>query len=106
MHGGIPAWGEQYHMIVSLFDSASRERIRDAEIKATVFDTRGSGKLVGQQKRLQPMLFAGAASYGNYFNLPGPAPYRIELGIRRPGTAQAIRVPIEYRHALVTKPNP
>lgn len=108
IHGGVPAWGEQFHLVVTLFDQGSRKRIQDAEIKATVFDTRTHGKrLAGQHKRLEPMLFAGAASYGNYFNLPGPAPYRIELEIRRQGAAQTVRVPIEYRHALVTtKPHP
>ena len=108
MHGGSPAWGEQYHLVVTLFDSASKERIHDAEVKATVFDTRLPGKrLAGQQKRLEPMLFADAVSYGNYFNMPGPAPYRIELEIRRRGAAKTVKFPIEYRHALVTtKPPP
>ena len=102
MHGSTPAWGEQYHLIVTLFDSASKERIQDAEIKATVFETRRPGKrLAGQQKRLEPMLFAGAASYGNYFNLPGPAPYRIELEIRRRGAVKTVKVPLEYRHGIV-----
>lgn len=108
MHGGAPAWGEQHHLIVTLFDGASRERIRDAEVKATVFDTRRPGnRLAGAQKRLEPMLFSGAASYGNYFNMPGPAPYRIELEIRRQGAAETVKLPIEFRHALVTtKPRP
>jgi len=101
MHGGSPAWGEQYHLIVTLFDSVSKERIQDAEVKATVFDTRQPGKrLAGQQKRLEPMLFADAASYGNYFNLPGPAPYRIELEIRRRGAVKTVKVPLEYRHGV------
>jgi len=103
MHGGVPAWGEQFHLIVTLFDQGSGKRIHDAAIKATVFDTRRPGKrLGGPQKRLEPMLFAGAASYGNYFNMPGPAPYRIELEIRRQGATETVKMPIEYRHALVT----
>lgn len=108
MHGGTPAWGEQHHLIITLFDGSSKERIHDAEAKATVFNTRLPGKrLGGPQKQLQPMVFAGAASYGNYFNMPGPAPYRIELEIRRQGRAETVKVAIEYRHALVaTQPRP
>lgn len=108
MHGGVPAWGEQFHLIVTLFDQGSGKRIHDAEIKATVFDVRSPGKRVGgPQKRLEPMQYAGAESYGNHFNMPGPAPYRIELEIRRRGAAETVKIPIEYRHALVTtKPRP
>ena len=108
VHGGVPAWGEQFHLIVSLFDQGSGKRIYDAEINATVFDARSPGKRVGgPRKRLEPMRFAGAAAYGNYFNMPASAPYRIELEIRRRGASEAVKVPIEYRHALVTrKPRP
>ena len=101
MHGSTPAWGEQYHLIVTLFDSASKERIHDAQIMATVFNMRSPGKrLAGPLRRLEPMQVAGAASYGNYFNLPGPAPYRIELEIRRRGAVKPVKVPLEYRHGV------
>jgi len=103
MHGGMPKWGEHYHLIVTLFDGTTKERIRDAEVKASVYAARRpDNRLAGAQKRLDPMLFAGAASYGNYFNMPGPAPYRIELEIRRVGARDHIKIPIEFRHSLVT----
>lgn len=103
MHGGTPTWGEQYHLIVTLFEQDSGKRISDAEVKATVFNMRSPGKRVGgPQKRLEPMQFAGTQSYGNYFNMPGPAPYRIELEIRRAGARDQIKIPIEFRHSLVT----
>lgn len=108
MHGGAPAWGEQFHLIVTLFEQGSGKRIHDATVKAAVFDARLPGKrLGGPQKRLEPMLFAGAASYGNYFNMPGPARYRIELEIQRQGKSETVKLSIEYQHALVTtKPSP
>ena len=108
MHGGVPAWGEQFHLLVTLFEQRSRRRIQDAEIEVTVFHTGRSGKrLPGTHKRLEPMLFASAASYGNYFNLPSPGSYRIELEIRRQGAGQTVRVPIEYRDTrIATKPPP
>ena len=103
MHGGAPAWGEQYHLIVTVFDQGSGLRIRDAQVDATVYNVRSPGKrMAGPQKRLEPMQFAGTESYGNYFNMPAPAPYRIELEIRRAGTRDSVKIPIEYRHAVVT----
>jgi hypothetical protein len=106
MHRGTPAWGEQYHVMVALFENESGKRITDAEVRATVFDVRQPGKrLAGPQKQLEPMLVAGRTSYGNYFNMPAPAPYRIELEIRRAGKSQITRASFEFRHAIVpTRP--
>lgn len=107
IHGGTPAWGEQYHLIVALFDRVSGKRIHDAKVKATLFDTRQPGKrLAGPHKELEPMLVGSAATYGNYFNMPAPASYRIELEVLRPGKSQIAKASFEYRHALVTKRPP
>lgn len=108
MHGGVPVWGEQFHLIVTLFEQSSGKRIHDAAVKAAVFDARLAGKrLGGPQKQLELMLFAGAAGYGNFFNMPGAARYRIELEIQRQGKSETVKLSIEYRHALVTtKPSP
>lgn len=107
-HQGTPEWGAQYHVVVALFDDGSGTRITDAEVRATVFDARRPGKrLSGPQKQLEPMLVAGRTSYGNYFNMPAPAPYRIELEIRRPGKSEIAKASFEYRHAVVTiRPRP
>lgn len=84
-------------------DIQRNAKVRLVTAIASVFDARRPGnRLPGAQKRLEPMLFAGAASYGNYFNMPGPASYRIELDIRRAGARDQIRIPIEFRHSLVT----
>lgn len=103
MHRGTPEWGEQYHLVAALFDDASGRRITDAEVRATVFNARLPGKrLSGPQKQLEPMRVADRASYGNYFNMPAPAPYRVELEIRRPGESEIAKASFEYRHAVVT----
>jgi len=102
MHGGTPAWGEQYHVVIALFDRLSGKRIHDARIKATVFDMRQAGnRLPGPRKELQPMRFAGATSFGNYVNTPVSAPFRVDLEIRRPGRSAITRASFEYRHAVV-----
>lgn len=90
MHGGIPAGKYRYHVVVSLFDQASGKRITGAEVKAKV----GEPGYTGPQKHLESMLINGSVSYGNYFIL-GPASYRIEMEIRRPGVKGVIFVDFE-----------
>lgn len=85
MHGGAPA-GEN-HIMVALFNAQSGERATGAEISATVT---GPGRYKAE-KRLEPMVIAGGLSFGNYFYMPGPGPYRIVLRIRLPGAHEAIR---------------
>lgn len=85
MHGGAPA-GEN-HIMVALFERASGQRITDAEVTAAV-----SGKGMKRlSKRLDPMTVAGVLTYGSYFAMLGTGPYRIEVEIRRPGAARALR---------------
>jgi hypothetical protein len=76
MHGGTPV-GEN-HIMVALFEDKTGKRITRAEVTATIT---GPGNFKAE-KKLEPMIIAGAASYGNYFNMPGPGPYRIALRIR------------------------
>lgn len=97
MHGGVPAGGHQYHVLVSLFDNATGKRIANAQVKANIFEI----GLSGVRKKLEPMLIAGTISYGNYFNMAGANPYRILVQIRLPGSAGLIETEFEYRHARV-----
>ena len=103
MHQGAPGWGEQYHVMVSLFDHQNWMPITGAEVRATVSDARTPGQRApGPRKQLGPMTITGGTAYGNYFNMPGIGPYRIDLEIRRPGTQQPIESGFEYRHAVVS----
>jgi len=70
MHGGVPA-GEN-HLVIALFEDKTGKRITDAEITATIMGP-DRFKL---EKKLEPMIIAGAASYGNYFAMLGSGPYR------------------------------
>ena len=85
MHGGVPV-GEN-HLTVALFDDKTGKRIADAEVTETITGP----KRFKLEKKLEPMVFAGAASYGRYFAMPGPGPYRIALRIRTPGIGREIR---------------
>jgi hypothetical protein len=92
MHGGAP-WGRgQHHVMVAVFDAASGARIDDAVVTAKV----GEPGLTPVQRRLEPMLIAGAMSYGNYFALSAPGPYRIELHIARPDAGRPIVTTFTY----------
>lgn len=102
-HGGAPTWGQQYHVIVAIFDNASGERVTDAKVSAAVSDATLPGRRVsGPEKILDPMQIAEGTVYGNYFNMPAPTPYRIEVKIRRQGSAEAVKAAFDYRHAVVT----
>lgn len=85
MHGGVSA-GES-HIMVALFDAKTGRRIADAEVSAHITGDRG----LTAQKRLDLMVIAGSATYGNYFSMPGSGPYRIEVRIRLPDKAREVR---------------
>jgi hypothetical protein len=95
MDEGIPEHGISYHLIVALFDEATGRRIGDADVTAHVFEP---GK-PGLQKKLEPMIMAGIAGYGNFFRVPGAGPYRVVLRIQAPELTGAIEVEFEYLRA-------
>jgi hypothetical protein len=85
MHGGVPV-GEN-HIMVALFEDKTGKRITRAEVTATIT---GPGNFKAE-KKLDPMIIAGAATFGNYFTMPGPGPYRIAVRIRTPGIGHDIK---------------
>lgn len=86
MHGGVPV-GEN-HLTIALFDDKTGARITRARISATITGP-DSFKV---SKRLEPMTIAGSATYGNYFSMLGPGPYRIVLHIQTPDAGRGIEV--------------
>ncbi len=66
----------RYHVIVSIFDSHSGKRIKDAEIQANVSTING---MTQQDKNLVPMFIMDAASYGNYFLMSDAGKYRLRF---------------------------
>ena len=66
MHQGAPGWGEQYHVMVSLFDHQNWMPITGAEVRASVSDARTPGQRApGPRKQLGPMAIAGGMADGN-----------------------------------------
>lgn len=94
-HGSKPAGKSSTHLVVALFDSATGRRISDAQIGARVYEL-GLGE---QSKQLDPMHIADTVTYGQYFRMAGPGPYRVSLSIRKPGLATPVEVKLEIPSA-------
>jgi hypothetical protein len=94
MHGGAPSGRHQYHVVVAVFDASSGARVDDAQVAARV----GEPGLAPVEKRLEPMPVAGAMSYGNYFPMAAPGPYRIDVRVVRPGAGKTVEAAFTYSH--------
>ena len=94
MHGGVPRGSGQHHLIVSLFDVKSGQRIENAQVGARI----GEPGLTPQKKNLEPMQFAGAVTYGNFFTMTQPGPYRIQIDVLRHGDLKPTQAVFAYRH--------
>lgn len=92
-HGGPPSGNDVYHLDVALFDAASRARISNAKLRATVRELNTAGK----RKPLDAEAFGNAVSYGNYFALHGEGPFRILVQAQVPGRKDAVEAEFEYR---------
>jgi hypothetical protein len=85
-----------HHLVVTLYDAKTSQRINDAVVSAKVAPL----GLNPESKNLETMKVGDATSYGNYFSMPpGDTPYRITLSIKRPADHQAADVEFDYRHA-------
>lgn len=81
MHGKTRLARRTHHLVVSLYDAKSAERITSATDSSTLTPL----GLNQQTKTLYVMKTNDAISYGNYFNMPpDDIPYRITLSIKRP----------------------
>ena len=93
MHGGVPAGGYRYHIVVAVFDTQTGARIGNAQVKARVSGSDRSGP----RKKLEPMLFRGTVTYGEYFSMPTSGPYKIEVEIFQPGKSAPVSTVFVYR---------
>ncbi len=94
MHGGVPRGSGLHHLIVSLFDVKTGQRIENAKVSARM----GEPGLTPQSKDLELMQFAGTVTYGNFFTMTSPGPYRLEVGVSRHGDVKPAQAVFEYRH--------
>lgn len=93
MGGGIPSGKGYYHVNISLLDRETGSEIKDARIELSVDDP-----VMGEQtKKLNPISFNRATSYGNYFRMPEKYPYRITAAIHRVGQNQPTKAKFDFR---------
>ena len=95
MHRGAPPGPGQYHVMVALFDAKSGQRITDSPVIARVSSTGGGTRV---EKTLEPMNIADSITYGNFFPMPDPGPYKIAILIYRPGLSHVIEAEFEHKH--------
>lgn len=94
MHGGPPAGPHRYHLIASIFEMATGERISDAAVTGKVS---GLG-LSGPETTFEPMPLADTTTYGAFIYLPGADLYTILLSVRRPGATKPVLLEFKYDH--------
>ena len=89
---GIPTGKHKYHMVVTVFDTATQARITDARVEARIAPLAFGATPVA----LQAMNTAGAVGYCGFFNLPPHDRYRIELLIKRRDRARVVRLRFDH----------
>ena len=94
MHGGVPSSRRQHHVVIALFDAKDGSRIGNAAVTARVAEI----GLAPVKKKLESMTIDKTISYGNYFSMGSPGPYRIEIEIIRPGSTGPVKTTFEYSH--------
>ncbi len=94
MHGGVPSAGKQHHVFIAIFDTKDGNRVNEAAVTARVAEI----GLAPVEKKLNPMAINKTISYGNYFPMGAPGPYRIEVEILRPGSAGPVKTSFDYSH--------
>ncbi len=91
-YGGVSEVADAYLVTVAVSDRASGERIEDATVSATVSQL----GLSGATRELRPSSFGGALTYGNYFRMPKPGQYRIDVVVDRPELEGTDLIRLQY----------
>jgi hypothetical protein len=82
MHGGAPTDPHSYHVVLSVADARSGQRVTDAEVS---MDLSGPGHPGVNTSPMDPMTVNGQQTYGHYVVLPSEGPYQLKFEVRRPG---------------------
>ena len=82
------------HVVISLADERSGKRIEDATVTASI-----SRSGVDHIRRpMERMEAPGATSYGGYFDLRQPGPYRIRIEVVRPEFPMPVAADFVYKN--------
>ena len=84
----------EQHLIVTLTDQESGQRIEDVDVTARLVHEGHAGSF----RPLEPMYIADTITYGNFFSFPAEGGYSIQLRINRAGESIT---EVEFRHRHV-----
>jgi hypothetical protein len=82
MHGGAPVDPHGYHVVLSVADAKSGQRVSDAEVSMGLS---GPGHPGTNVTAMDPMIVEGQQTYGHYVVLPSQGPYQLKFEVRRYG---------------------
>lgn len=86
MHGGREVG--DYHVLVVIDDTASDQRVKDAEVEVVV-SSKGSTRAVATLERMD---MAESAGYGGYLNFNFAEPYTLRGSFSRPLVGESSQV--------------
>lgn len=93
MHGGAPSQPNTYHVVLSVADAKTGQKVAASEVAVGLS---GPGHPGTNFAPMEAMSVNGQASYGHYVVLPEPGPYRLEFRVTPSGNHQ----PVEARFTL------
>lgn len=93
-HGKVPRGSHVYHVMAAVFDADSGLQLDDASVEARVTPL-GLAPVI---RELEPMVVAGAVTYGNYFTMRGDGLYRIAFTVNAKGRSEPVSVEFSYQH--------
>jgi len=82
----------QHHIMVSLFNAKTGERLKNTLVKAKISGVNYEGPV----RSLELMVLGGVQSYGNFFNMPLTGTYQVDLEIQQSGKTNTIKAVFQY----------
>lgn len=92
MNGGAPAHANSYHVVLSVADAKTGQKLEPAEVSMTLS---GPGHPGAAHVPMDLMTVNGQATYGHYLQLPERGPYRLEFDVRPAGRHEPIKARFE-----------
>lgn len=88
MHGGAPAQPHTYHVVLSVADAKTGQKVDASEVAVGLSGPGHPGTNIAP---MEAMSVNGQASYGHYVVLPKPGPYRLEFRVTPSGKHQPVK---------------
>ncbi|MDZ4318849.1 MAG: hypothetical protein U1A07_08420 [Phenylobacterium sp.] len=88
MHGGAPAQPHTYHVVLSVADAKTGQKVDASEVAVGLSGPGHPGTNIAP---MEAMSVNGQASYGHYVVLPEPGPYRLEFRVTPSGKHQPVK---------------